>query len=119
MWGKDLALRYSVFKERFVTACAGTIMREFEIGRKVRCHNGAVEKVAVQLVGDRRRMACRIVLVPLLYYENQNHTRFESYVQRTQRKAYRRARKRALSRLRKGVGLLWTLPRSRGDVHQR
>jgi hypothetical protein len=38
MWGKDLALRYSVFKERFVTACAGAIMREFEIGRKVRCH---------------------------------------------------------------------------------
>jgi hypothetical protein len=53
MWGMDLALRYSVFKERFVTACAGTIMREFEIGRKVRCHNGAVEKGAALVVEDR------------------------------------------------------------------
>ena len=34
MWGKDLTLRYSVFKERFVTACAGAIMREFRMGRR-------------------------------------------------------------------------------------
>jgi hypothetical protein len=43
LWGKDLAKRYSVFKELFLTAFAGAMMNEIEIGRKVRCHNGAVE----------------------------------------------------------------------------
>jgi hypothetical protein len=42
--GKGLAKRYSVFKEPLFTAFAGTIMNEFEMTRKVRCHNGAVEK---------------------------------------------------------------------------
>jgi hypothetical protein len=32
---------------------------------------------------------------------------------------YDRARKRALARLRKGMGLNWTPPRSRGEVHER
>ena len=32
--------RYSVFKELFLTALGGTIMNEFEMGRKVRCHMG-------------------------------------------------------------------------------
>jgi hypothetical protein len=41
--GKALAKRYSVFKELLVTAFAGAIMNEFEMRRKVRCHNGAVE----------------------------------------------------------------------------
>jgi hypothetical protein len=42
--GKDLARRYSVFKELLLTAFAGAIMNEFKMRRKVRCHNGAVEK---------------------------------------------------------------------------
>jgi hypothetical protein len=36
--GKNLALRYSVFKELFLAALAGAIMHEFEMMRKVRCH---------------------------------------------------------------------------------
>jgi hypothetical protein len=45
LWGKDLARRYSVFKELFLTAFAGAILNEFEMRRKVRCHIGAVEKL--------------------------------------------------------------------------
>jgi len=37
-------MRYSVFKELFVTACAGAMMNEFEVGRKVRCHRGGLWK---------------------------------------------------------------------------
>jgi hypothetical protein len=44
LWGKDLAARYSVFKELFLTAFAGAIMHEFEVGRKVRCHTGGLWK---------------------------------------------------------------------------
>jgi hypothetical protein len=47
LWGKDLARRYSVFKEPFLTAFAGAIMNEFEMGRKLRCHKGAVENFLV------------------------------------------------------------------------
>ena len=39
--------------------------------------------------------------------------------QRSRRKAYRRARKRALARLREGMDLRWTPPRSRDELHQR
>jgi hypothetical protein len=39
--------------------------------------------------------------------------------QRSKRKAYRRARKRALARLREGTDLRWTPPRSREQLHER
>jgi hypothetical protein len=45
LWGKDLAKRHSVFKELLLTAFAGAMMNEFEMRRKVRCHNRAVEKI--------------------------------------------------------------------------
>lgn len=44
LWGKDLAARYSVFNELFLTASAGAIMNEFEMRRKVRCHRGNLWK---------------------------------------------------------------------------
>src|SRR5580704_13366342 len=44
LWENDLATRYSVFKERFLTAFAGTMMDEFEGRRKVRCHKGVLWK---------------------------------------------------------------------------
>lgn len=36
-----------------------------------------------------------------------------------ERKAYDRARKRALARLREGIDLRWTPPRSRDELHER
>jgi hypothetical protein len=36
-----------------------------------------------------------------------------------ERKTYERARKRALGRLRKGLDLEWTPPRSRDELHER
>ncbi len=36
-----------------------------------------------------------------------------------ERKTYDRARKRALARLREGLDLQWTPPRSRGELHER
>ncbi len=36
-----------------------------------------------------------------------------------QRKAYDRARKRALARLREGIGMHWTRSRSRDELHER
>jgi hypothetical protein len=36
-----------------------------------------------------------------------------------QRKGYDRARKRAVARLRKGLDLGWTRPRSRDELHER
>jgi hypothetical protein len=36
-----------------------------------------------------------------------------------ERKTYDRARKRALARLREGLDLRWTPPRSRDDLHER
>jgi hypothetical protein len=36
-----------------------------------------------------------------------------------ERKGYARARKRALSRLRQGMSLGWTPPRSRDELHER
>ncbi len=36
-----------------------------------------------------------------------------------ERKTYDRARKRALARLRKGMDLRWTPPRSRDELHER
>jgi hypothetical protein len=36
-----------------------------------------------------------------------------------QRKTYDRARKRALSRLREGIQMQWTRPRSRDELHER
>jgi hypothetical protein len=36
-----------------------------------------------------------------------------------QRKAYHRARRRALARLREGMDLRWTPPRSRDELHER
>lgn len=36
-----------------------------------------------------------------------------------ERKAYERARKRALARLREGFDLQWTPPRSRDELHER
>jgi hypothetical protein len=36
-----------------------------------------------------------------------------------QRKTYSRARKRALSRLREGLDIQWTPPRSRNELHER
>ncbi len=36
-----------------------------------------------------------------------------------ERKAYERARKRALARLREGLDLQWTPPRSRDELHER
>jgi hypothetical protein len=53
LWGKDLAKRYSVFKELFLTSFAGAIMNEFEMRRKVRCHNGAVEIIVSGELLDR------------------------------------------------------------------
>jgi hypothetical protein len=38
---------------------------------------------------------------------------------RSKRKIYRRARKRALARLREGIDLRWTPPRSRDELHER
>ncbi|HXM67928.1 MAG TPA: hypothetical protein VN911_14435 [Candidatus Acidoferrum sp.] len=35
------------------------------------------------------------------------------------RQTYHRARKRALSRLREGMDLRWTPPKSRGEIHER
>ena len=36
-----------------------------------------------------------------------------------ERKTYERARKRALARLREGLDLRWTPPRSRDELHER
>lgn len=36
-----------------------------------------------------------------------------------QRRDYERARKRALARLRQGMNLRWTAPRSRDELHER
>ena len=36
-----------------------------------------------------------------------------------QRKTYDRARQRALARLRKGLNIQWTPPRSRDELHER
>jgi predicted transcriptional regulator len=36
-----------------------------------------------------------------------------------QRKSYDRARKRALARLREGLDMQWTPPRSRDELHER
>jgi hypothetical protein len=36
-----------------------------------------------------------------------------------ERKTYERARKRALARLREGLDLQWTRPRSRDELHER
>jgi hypothetical protein len=36
-----------------------------------------------------------------------------------ERKTYDRARKRALSRLREGIPMQWTRPRSRDELHER
>jgi len=36
-----------------------------------------------------------------------------------QRKTYERARRRALARLREGIDLQWTHPRSRDELHER
>lgn len=36
-----------------------------------------------------------------------------------QRKAFDRARRRALARLRKGIDLQWTPPQSRDELHER
>lgn len=36
-----------------------------------------------------------------------------------QRRGYERARKRALARLRQGMNLRWTAPRSRDELHER
>ncbi len=44
-------------------------------------------------------------------------TRLEQIVR--ERKAYERARKRALARLREGLDLQWTPPRSRDELHER
>jgi len=43
--------------------------------------------------------------------------RLESMVR--ERKAFERARRRALARLRKGLDLRWTPPSSRGELHER
>jgi hypothetical protein len=37
----------------------------------------------------------------------------------SERKTYRRARKRALARLREGMDLRWTAPRSRDQLRER
>ena len=37
----------------------------------------------------------------------------------SERKTYERARKRALARLREGLDLQWTPPRSRDELHER
>lgn len=44
-------------------------------------------------------------------------TRLEQIV--NERKTYDRARKSALARLREGLDLNWTAPRSRDDLHER
>ncbi len=36
-----------------------------------------------------------------------------------ERKAFERARRRALARLREGLDLQWTPPKSRGELHER
>jgi hypothetical protein len=36
-----------------------------------------------------------------------------------ERKSYHRARRRALARLREGMDLRWTAPRSRDELHER
>lgn len=43
--------------------------------------------------------------------------RLESLVR--ERKAFERARRRALARLREGLDLRWTPPRSRAELHER
>lgn len=44
-------------------------------------------------------------------------TRLEQVVR--ERKGYQQARRRAMSRLRKGTDLHWTPPRSRDELHER
>ena len=66
--GKDLATRYSVFNELFLTAFAGAILNEFEMKRKVRCHNGPVEKNAALIIERRGRRARRIMLRVLAHF---------------------------------------------------
>ena len=61
LWGKDLATRYSVFNELFLTAFGGAMMNEFEMRRKVRCHNGAVEDSWERFVVQRSRNPERCV----------------------------------------------------------
>ena len=43
--------------------------------------------------------------------------RLESLVR--ERKAFERSRRRALTRLREGINLRWTPPRSRDELHER
>ena len=45
LWGKGLAMGYSVFNELFLTASAGAILNEFEMARKVRCHRGGLWRI--------------------------------------------------------------------------
>jgi hypothetical protein len=45
-WGKDLAARYSVFNEPFLTASARAMMKELFLRRKVRCHKDGLWKSA-------------------------------------------------------------------------
>ena len=48
-----------------------------------------------------------------------NITRKPDLDRLSKRKAYRRGRKRALARLREGMDLQWTPPRSRDELHDR
>jgi hypothetical protein len=45
LWGKDLAARYSVFNELFLTSSAGAMMNELFLRRKVRCHKVGCENL--------------------------------------------------------------------------
>jgi len=95
-------------------------MGRFSLGRKVRRHNGSVEENAGPLVERRPRIARRIMLSVISLLMKTKITPKLEAERRSKRRTYRRrARKRALARLREGMDLQWTPPRSRGELHQR
>jgi len=96
------------------------MMNESEMRRKVRCHTGPVEENAGLFVGHNRAMARRIGVAfgCVLLMKTKARPKLEAD-ERSKRKTYRRARKRALARLREGMDLGWMAPRSRDEVHQR
>jgi hypothetical protein len=71
-------------------------------------------------VDHRPRIARRIVLQGdcVLLMKSKATPKLE-VDRRSVRKAYRRARKSALARLREGMDLRWTPPRSRDELHER
>ena len=73
--------------------------------------------VTLKLDGDLLREARALAAEDGLSLSALLTERIESLV--NERRAYDRARKRALARLSRGMDLRWIRPRSRGEIHER